>query len=153
MKAFAILILPTLLFVGAVTTSLSLNFLPFTAEAQSNSATPGPSNSGTPGLGNSGTPSPGAVRSFTLNNPLNFRTLSDFITAILNAVIKIGIPIAVLFVVWAGFKFVTAQGNPEELKSARKNLVWTLVGIGIFLGAALIAEIIRQTLRTIGVNI
>lgn len=152
MKAFAILILPTLLFAGILFGAIS--FLPLGFSAEVHAAKPEDS-----GLGNNekagvGNPvSPAATRSFTLNNPLNFRTLSDFITAILNAVIKIGIPIAVLFVVWAGFKFVTAQGNPEELKSARKNLVWTLVGIGIFLGAALIAEIIRQTLRTIGVNI
>lgn len=109
-------------------------------------------NTGTPGLRNSGTPDSGA-QSFQVNNPLKFSSVSDFLSALFRAVVAIGIPIAVLFVVWAGLKFVTAQGNPEELKKARSNFLWTIVGIAIFLGAAVLAEIIRQTLRTVGVNI
>ncbi len=99
------------------------------------------------------TADPGGVRSFQVNNPLNFSSVSSFMEALLRAVIAIGIPIAVLFVVWAGLKFVTAQGNAEELKAARKNFVWTIVGIAIFLGAALLAQLIKATLQTVGVNI
>lgn len=134
-------------FAGLISPVITLTsvFSPNPVYAQDSSA-PGFNNSVTP-------PSSQAVRSFTLNNPLKFNSISGFISALLSAVIAIGIPIAVLFVVYAGFKFVMAQGNPEELKSARSNLVWTLVGIGIFLGASLLAEIIRQTLVSIGVKI
>jgi len=63
----------------------------------------------------------------------------------------IGIPIAVLFIVWAGFKFVLAQGNPGELTEARSNFLHVIIGIGIFVGASLIASIIVNTLGALGV--
>lgn len=64
--------------------------------------------------------------------------------------IQIGIPIAVLFIVWAGFKFVLARGNAGKLDEARKNLMYTLIGIGIFLGAWLIATVIANTVNSLG---
>ena len=85
-----------------------------------------------------------------VTNPLG--TINSFcglIKAILGAAIQIGIPIAVLFIVFAGFKFVWARGNSEALITARQNLLWTVIGIGIFLGAWLLAMVIANTVNTI----
>jgi hypothetical protein len=85
-----------------------------------------------------------------VTNPLgNINSFCGLIKAILSAVVAIGIPIAVLFIVFAGFKFVLAQGNPAELKKARDNLLYTLIGIGIFLGAWLLAMVIANTINTL----
>ena len=54
-----------------------------------------------------------------------------------------------LFIVWAGFKFVLARGNSTALQEARKNLMYTLIGIGIFLGAWLIAMVIANTVNSL----
>ena len=86
----------------------------------------------------------------TVTNPLGVGTFCGLIKAILGAVIQIGIPVAVLFIVFAGFKFVLAMGNPTKLQEARKNLMYTLIGIGIFLGAWLIAMVIANTVNTLG---
>jgi len=88
----------------------------------------------------------------TVTNPLGngINTFCGLIKAILGAVIEIGIPIAVLFIVFAGFKFVLAMGNPTKLQDARKNLMYTLIGIGIFLGAWLIAVVIANTVNSLG---
>jgi hypothetical protein len=85
-----------------------------------------------------------------LKNPLGVSSFQDLAKALLNAAIVIGIPIAVLFIVFAGFKFVLARGNPEALKIARKNLLYTIVGIAIFIGASLIAGVITSTLHQLG---
>ncbi len=84
-----------------------------------------------------------------INNPLAFNSICGLIKALLTAAIQIGIPIAVLFIVYAGFKFVLAQGNPEELKKARKNFVYTIIGIGIFLAAWLLASVIANTVNAL----
>lgn len=89
--------------------------------------------------------------SATVQNPLGgINSFCGLIKAILGAVIQIGIPIAVLFIVWAGFKFVLARGNAGKLDEARKNLMYTLIGIGIFLGAWLIATVIANTVNSLG---
>lgn len=59
---------------------------------------------------------------------------------------------AVLFIVYAGFKFVLARGKPEELKKARDNFLWTIIGIAIFLGAWLLASVIKNTVNQLGGN-
>jgi hypothetical protein len=56
----------------------------------------------------------------------------------------------VLFIVYAGFKFVLAMGNPGKLAEARQNLMYTLIGIGIFLGAWLLALVIANTVNSLG---
>src|SRR6185503_8195520 len=89
---------------------------------------------------------------YTLQNPLGVNSICDLIGLLLKAAIAIGIPIAVLFIVWAGFKFVAARGSPGELSEARSNLVATLIGIAIFVGASLIANVIIATLSQLGVN-
>jgi len=87
----------------------------------------------------------------SVQNPLGgINSFCGLIKAILSAVIAIGIPIAVLFIVYAGFKFVLARGNPGALQQARQNLLYTLIGIGIFLGAWLLALVIANTVNALG---
>ncbi len=101
-----------------------------------------------------GSPAPTAQGSHVLQNPLgnNVNSICGLVIALLRAVMVIGIPIAVLFIVWAGFKFVLAQGRPAELTIARKNFVAVLIGIGIFVGASLIANVVVNTLQDLGVQ-
>ncbi|HUD03000.1 MAG TPA: pilin [Candidatus Paceibacterota bacterium] len=81
-------------------------------------------------------------------NPLGgINSFCGLIKALLSAAVAIGIPIAVLFIVWAGLKFVLAQGNSTKLADARKNMLWTVIGIGIFLGAWLLAMVIQNTVN------
>jgi len=88
----------------------------------------------------------------TLQNPLNVNSFPKLIEKILKAITAIGIPIAILFIVFGGFKLVWAQGKPDALKIARSNLVWTLVGVAIFVGAVIIANIIVNTLCQVGIE-
>jgi|GEM_PF-1392506 len=89
-----------------------------------------------------------------IENPLRgIDSVSQFIEKILKAVVLIGVPIAVLFLVLAGFRFITAQGAPEELKKARANFVHVVIGIAIFIGAWELANLILYTLRSIGISV
>jgi hypothetical protein len=93
----------------------------------------------------------------TLQNPLcstpgcTVSILSLF-SNLLQAAMYLGVPIAVLFVVLVGFKFVTARGDTAKIAEARRNFLYTVVGIGIFFGATLITEVIINTLRQFGVS-
>lgn len=85
--------------------------------------------------------------SIDIKNPFNGgNDLMSLITAILN---KIVMPIAavavVIWIIWAGFSYVIAQGKPEAIKKAHQRLLWSLVGAGILLGAAAISAVVQST--------
>ncbi len=89
--------------------------------------------------------------SFTLVNPLaHGSTLCELLNAVFNVTLTLGIPIAVVFLVIAGLKFVLALGNPTGLKNAKKNFMYTVLGIVLFVGAWFLAQVIARTLVQLG---
>lgn len=82
----------------------------------------------------------------TIENPLTkANTINELIKTILEGVIKIGMPIIALAVVYCGFLFVQARGNPEAIKKAKDSLLYTLIGAAILLGSWAIAQLISST--------
>lgn len=85
-------------------------------------------------------------------NPIpNINSLDGFIQKILEGVIKIGIPIVALAVVYSGFLFVKAQGNSEEIGKAKDALLYTVIGAAILFGSWAIAQLISETV--IGISL
>ena len=75
-------------------------------------------------------------------------SLIDFFTAILNNIIlPIGGIIAVLAFIWAGFLYVTAQGNQAQISKAHTALLYSAIGTALLVGSAVIANIIQNTIN------
>jgi len=72
----------------------------------------------------------------------------EFVEAILEVVLKIGIPVAAMFIIYSGFLFVKAQGNPEELKKAKSAFTYAVIGTAILLGSWLLATGIESTITS-----
>ena len=85
----------------------------------------------------------------TVPNPLGFTNFCDLVKALLNIVLAIGVPIAVLFLVWSGFRFILARGRLGELEIARKNFMYVIIGIAVFLGAWTLATVISATIKSL----
>ncbi len=97
----------------------------------------------------------------TLTNPLNTggadcsangTCLEAFLGAILQFVVRIGSIAVILMLVYAGFKFVTARGEPGKIIEARTMLLWTVIGALVLLGAQAIALGIQATVQAISVG-
>ena len=88
-------------------------------------------------------------------NPLTggIDTIPQFIEAVINIVLIVGVPILVLAVIYAGFLYVKAQGNPGELEVAHRTLLYTGIGGALLLGAFVIANAINSTVKEIGGNV
>jgi hypothetical protein len=84
-----------------------------------------------------------------LENPISSDTFADLIKNIANIVVKVGIPLIVVFLVYSGFLFVTAAGNEEKMAKAKNNFFWAIVGGAIIIGAYAIAEAIVQFAKTL----
>ena len=94
---------------------------------------------------------PGTNNTSSLENPLaGGSSLCDLLNALFSIAVQIAIPIAVVFLVIAGLKFVLARGNPTGLSQAKANLMWTLIGIALFFGAWFLAQVIARTLVELG---
>lgn len=60
--------------------------------------------------------------------------------------------LAVLMLIWVGFKFVLAQGNVEEMKKLKNMLLWIVVGVAVVIGARIIVKVVINTLEATGVD-
>lgn len=86
----------------------------------------------------------------TLSNPLQGgSSLESFLLNILDFVINIGSIVVVLMLVYVGFKFVTAQGEPGKISEAREMLLWTVIGALVLLGSKAIALGVEATVKAL----
>ena len=85
----------------------------------------------------------------TLCNPLGYNDLTTFLQKLLQIVAQIGFPIIVLFIVYVGFLFISAEGNPDKLKKARSFFLWTVVGALVVLGAQALSLAIQATVSNL----
>lgn len=83
----------------------------------------------------------------TLHNPLGNRidNLPAFIYMILDIVFRIGAVLSVLALMYVGFMFVSARGDPTKLETARNAFLYTVIGIAVLLSGVLIASVIQNT--------
>ena len=97
----------------------------------------------------SGTLPEEATISATIDNPLSADSLFCFLKDTLDIFLTIGIIIAVLFMVYAGFLFVTARGAETQLTTAKKAFLGAVFGTAIIMGVWVIAQAIVGTVNAI----
>jgi TRAP-type C4-dicarboxylate transport system permease small subunit len=79
-----------------------------------------------------------------LENPLVTDSIQEFLLAVLRIFVIVAVPIVIFFIIYAGFKFVTAQGNAEALQTAKRALLYALLGGLIVLGAFAIVAMVTD---------
>jgi hypothetical protein len=83
-----------------------------------------------------------------LKNPLGENaTLQTFISKLLDIVVRVGSIAAVLYLVYVGYLFVSAQGDTKKIEEARHAFLYTVIGITILLGAKIISLMICNTVQ------
>lgn len=85
--------------------------------------------------------------SMSLTNPLKATTISGFLLAVIDVILVFALPLIVLYIMYAGFLYVTARGEPGQITTARSALLWAIVGGVIVLGAKLIVSVIQGTIQ------
>lgn len=77
-------------------------------------------------------------------------SLSDvwlIVAAIIEILLRVAAIIAVIFVIYAGFSYVTSQGDPESTARAKSTLVNALVGLAIAVTAAAIVSFVAGSIH------
>ena len=83
---------------------------------------------GVKGGGSSGLGVKGGVNN-DLEGPLENIDVMRLLRTILNIIFTIFLTVAAIFIIIAGFYFVTAQGDPEQIKKARNMVLYALIGV------------------------
>lgn len=103
-----------------------------------------PTGGGGGGVGGGG--GNGADGSGTLTNPLQSASIQEFLLKIIDVILVFAFPLIILYIMYAGYLFVTAAGNSEKVSSAKNALLWSVIGGVIVLGARLIISVIQGTI-------
>ncbi len=98
-----------------------------------------------------GTPTPNKTIKIGITNP--FKYGNDIYSVIVQLLNYVVMPIAgvlvFVYIIKAGFDFITAQGNPKAIEDAKSNLLWALIGAGVLLGAAGISKVVQNTIENL----
>ncbi len=68
-------------------------------------------------------------------------TIVDNVLKFVSSVFLFG---AVIFMIYAGYMYLSASGDPKKIETAHENLKWGLMGIAIGLLAYVFPEIIKK---------
>jgi|SRR3989338_3756340 len=85
-----------------------------------------------------------------IENPLNADNFGQIIENLAQAITTIGIPLAVIFIIYSGFLFVTARGNDKKLEEAKKTFYWAIVGTILIIGAWALASALNEFAQDLG---
>ncbi|MEK9175016.1 MAG: pilin [Patescibacteria group bacterium] len=83
-------------------------------------------------------------------NPLGVASFAELVKNLADAVTKIAIPFVVVFLIYAGFLFVSARGNEKQLTNAKEIFKWTIIGAAVIVGADALANAAVSLVQSLG---
>jgi hypothetical protein len=60
-------------------------------------------------------------------------SIGELLTSILNFVLKLVVPLAVIAIVWSGILFLTSAGKDDRITQAKKMFTWAIIGLVVAL--------------------
>ncbi len=139
-RIFAFLFAATLLFGW-----MMVSFAPQVIHAADTTSGSGDGNVSGSGDGSTSGSGSGGNETYELANPLKAKSIDAFILSIIEVIMVFLIPIIVLYIMYAGFLFVTARGNATQIADAKRALLYAIIGGVIVVGAKLIIDVIQGT--------
>ena len=89
----------------------------------------------------------GAAPGFFSNVPdpvgNQFGSLGQIASELLPFILTLGGMVALLFIIWGGFRYMTAQGDPKSISAARGTIVSAIIGL-ILLASVIVILVIIQ---------
>lgn len=87
--------------------------------------------------------------SIKIESPLAMSSITELFQALLEILLILAIPIVVFFIIYAGFLYVTAQGNVDQITKAHRALLYAIIGGLLILGGNVLIEVIGGTVDAV----
>jgi len=81
---------------------------------------------------------------YNLQSLITASSFESLLVTILNTMLIFAIPMIVIFIIYAGFNYVMAQGNPAKIATATRQLTYALIGAVLILGAVALSQVVRE---------
>ncbi len=81
----------------------------------------------------------------TINLSANPEHLARILLAIFEILLRVGGMVAFVFIIYGGFQYLTAQGEPDKAKGARTTIINALVGMVLSIMATVIVNLVAGT--------
>ena len=82
-------------------------------------------------------------------SPLNgtsFENLQDFLYFIINYAITISVIVAVVSIIFSGFRYMLSMGDDKKIKAATSSLMYSLIGLVLVFIAPTVIEFVIKTI-------
>ena len=87
------------------------------------------------------------AQTITIPDPLQGREIIDIIDSVMSLLAMIGSGVAVIMIIWAGILYMTAGGGEEKIRTAKKTIMWAIIGVAILWSANFIIDAIKYLLQ------
>ena len=87
---------------------------------------------------------------FEIENPLAADTFEEVLDRLINFIFWVGITVAPVMLIIAGFMLVTAMGDPKRVETAKKMILYTLIGLAIVILAKGLIAVLKSILGVTG---
>ncbi|MCH8821223.1 hypothetical protein IID23_01745 [Patescibacteria group bacterium] len=84
-----------------------------------------------------------------IDDPLQgkFTSLGQIVSTLLPAILILGGMVALLFLIWGGIRYMTAQGDPKSISAARGTIVSAIIGLVLLSSVLVILAIIEGVFK------
>jgi hypothetical protein len=82
-----------------------------------------------------------------ITNPTGLTSVSGAVGKVINILLALIIIAAVIVIIISGFKMMTGGGSPDQLKSAKKGILWAVIGLVVAFMSFAIVAIIQNVLK------
>lgn len=76
-------------------------------------------------------------------DPAGLTQIEQVLSSVISASVGIAFIASLVFLVWAGIKYLTSGGEPKAIASAHQTVTWALLGITFLAIAWLILQLIQ----------
>jgi len=89
---------------------------------------------------------PLSTAAITFGPPLGYPTFEELINSIINFIFWVAMAIAPIMIIIAAFYFLTSAGDPEKVRTAKRIILFTFIGLIIVLSGRGIVALVEQIL-------
>lgn len=80
-------------------------------------------------------------------NPITKGDLGGVLSGVVNALLIFAAAVAVLFLIIGGFRYVVSTGNPDQVESAKKTILYAILGLIIIFVAYVLVTLLQDWLN------
>ena len=82
----------------------------------------------------------------TIDTPAGSMTIPQLIKRILDFAIGFAVVVCVIILIFAGYQYMTANGDENKIQTATKSLTWAIVGLVVCFIAVILVKFVGTTI-------